>query len=170
MLGAALVLGAQVAPLDGRFATHMLQHLLLGDLGPLLLALGLPRLPVRPLLALPLWAAAQIVWHVTPVYDAALRHVALHALEHATFFLAGLLLWAVILRPGLSLPWKFPYVLAMWVVSLSLSQVFLWSGHSFYTGYSLNDQRTGGGVMLVEGSFVMLGVVVWLLLDALRER
>jgi putative membrane protein len=170
VLGAALVVGAQAAPLDGRFATHMLQHLLLGDLGPLLLVLALPRLPVRPRLALPIWAAAQVVWHLTPVYDAALRHVALHALQHACFFAAGLLLWTAIVRPGLSLGWKFPYVLAMWIVSLSLSQVFLWSGHSYYTGYSLDDQRAGGGVMLVEGSFVMLGVVVWLLLDALRDR
>jgi len=170
VLGAALVLGAQAAPLDGRFATHMLQHLLLGDLGPLLLVLGLAWAPVRPLLALPLWTAAQVVWHLPPLYDAALRHVALHALQHATFFVAGMLLWAAILRPGLRLVWKFAYVLAMGAVSLALSQVFLWSGHSYYTGYSLNDQRTGGGVMLVEGSFVMLGVIVWLLLDALRDR
>ena len=56
----------------------------------------------------------------------------------------------------------------MWVVSLTLSQVFLWSGHSYYAGYTLADQRAGGGVMLVEGSLVMLGVVVWLLLRVFR--
>jgi hypothetical protein len=57
----------------------------------------------------------------------------------------------------------------MWVVSLSLSQVFLWSGHSYYDGYTLDDQRAGGGVMLVEGSIVMLAVIVWLLLRVFSE-
>ena len=68
----------------------------------------------------------------------------------------------------------------MWLVSLALSQVFLWSGHVYYTRYldaprtwglsPLADQRAGGGVMLVEGSLVMLGVVVWLLLARLPWR
>jgi hypothetical protein len=57
----------------------------------------------------------------------------------------------------------------MWLVSLALSQVFIWSGHAYYTGYTLDDQRAGGGVMLVEGSVVMLGLVVWLLLRVLAE-
>ena len=60
--------------------------------------------------------------------------------------------------------------------SLALSQVFLWSGHPYYTRYVTRphvggppDQRAGGGVMLVEGSLVMLGVAVWLLLRVFRE-
>ena len=61
------------------------------------------------------------------------------------------------------------YVIVMWLVTLALSQIFLWSGHSYYDGYTLSDQRAGGGVMLVEGSFVMLGVVVWLLLPSVRR-
>ena len=57
----------------------------------------------------------------------------------------------------------------MWLVSLALSQLFLWSGHSYYGRYTLSDQQAGGGVMLVEGSFVMLGVIVWLLFRVFRE-
>jgi caa3-type cytochrome oxidase assembly factor Caa3/CtaG len=76
---------------------------------------------------------------------------------------------SVPLNHRLSTGWKLPYVGAMWLVSLSLSQVFLWSGHSYYERYSLSDQRAGGGVMLVEGSVVMLGVVVWLLLRLFDE-
>jgi cytochrome c oxidase assembly factor CtaG len=152
----------------------MVQHLLLGDLGPLLIVLGL-RGAVRlahPFVALPLWSATLVAWHLTPLYDAALDHVALHQLEHLCFVVAGLLLWASILLVGP--PWfsaarRLPYVLAMWLVSLALSQVFIWSGHSYYARYSLSDQRAGGGVMLIEGSFVMLGVVVWLLLRVLAE-
>ena len=174
VLGAVLVLGADVAPLAGRFSTHMVQHLLLGDLGPLFIVLGLTgsvRL-AHPFAALPVWTATLVAWHVTPLYDSALARVWLHQLEHVCFFVAGFLLWASILLEGPS--WftaarKLPYVLAMWLVSLALSQVFIWSDHSYYPRYSLPDQRTGGGVMLIEGSFVMLGVVVWLLLRVLAE-
>jgi cytochrome c oxidase assembly factor CtaG len=166
--GLAVVVGAQLAPLDGRFSTHMLQHLLIGDLGPLLIVLGRPPRS-RAALALPLWAATLVAWHLTPLYDAALRHESIHLLQHATFLVAGLALWSVLLGTELPTAWKLPYVLGMWVVSLTLSQVFLWSGHAYYGRYTLADQREGGGVMLVEGSFVMLGVVVWLLLRVFRE-
>jgi putative membrane protein len=174
VLGTVLVLGADVAPLTGRFSTHMVQHLLLGDLGPLLLVLGLAgsiRL-AHPVVALPVWSAVVVGWHVVPLYDAALDRVWLHQFEHLCFFFAGFLLWASILLEGpawFTAARKLPYVLLMWLVSLSLSQVFIWSSHSYYSGYSVSDQRTGGGVMLIEGSFVMLGVVVWLLLRVLAE-
>jgi putative membrane protein len=184
VLGGALSLGAAVSPLESRFSTHMLQHLMLGDLGPLLVVAGLtgtllrPLRPIRaathPLVALPLWAVVLVCWHLTPLYDAALRHESLHAFQHVTFFLAGTLLWAAILEPlpgpaWFTAAWKLPYVVAMWLVSLTLSQLFLWSGHSYYGSYTLADQRTGGGVMLIEGSFVMVGVVVWLLFRVFRE-
>lgn len=183
-LGVAMSLGAALSPLAGRFWTHMLQHLLLGDIGPLLVVVGLTgtlRRPLpalrslsHPVVALPLWAAVLVCWHLTPLYDAALRHGSLHALQHLTFFLAGTLLWAAIVEPvpgpsWFTAAWKLPYVVAMWLVSLTLSQLFLWSGHSYYDGYTLSDQRAGGGVMLIEGSFVMLGVVVWLLFGVFRE-
>src|SRR4051794_6575545 len=123
--GVAMSLGAALSPLDGRFSTHMLQHLLLGDLGPLFVVIGLtaplrrPRralhIPTHPFVALPVWAAALVCWHLTPLYDAALRHEALHALQHLTFFLAATLLWAAIVEPltgpsWFTTTWKLPYV------------------------------------------------------------
>jgi putative membrane protein len=167
-LGVAILVAAQLAPLSGRFSVHMAQHLLIGDVAPLLVVLGGLRLRVHPLVALPLWAASLCAWHLTPLYDAALDHTALHALQHAMFFVCGLLLWSGMLAP-IALGWKFAYVGGMWIVSLALAQVFLWSGHAYYARYALDDQRVGGGVMLVEGSAVMLGVLVWLLLLAFRE-
>jgi cytochrome c oxidase assembly factor CtaG len=172
--GLAVVLGSAAAPLDGRFATHMVQHLLLADVGPLLVVLGLPggRRLSRPRLALPAWTALLVAWHLTPLYDASLRSDGVHVLQHASFAAAGVALWAALVLPGpawFTTAAKLPYVLAIWLVSLALSQVFIWSGHSYYGHYSLDDQRAGGGVMLVEGSLVMLGVVVWLLLRIFRE-
>jgi cytochrome c oxidase assembly factor CtaG len=172
------------------FSVHMLQHLLLGDLGALLLVLGLdgrllrPLLRVRlvhrlrvlahPLVALPLWAANFVVWHVPELFDAALRNDGIHALQHSLFVALGMLLWAALIEPlpgpaWFTAPWKIPYVLAMWLVMLVLSQVFIWSGHPYYIRYALTDQKAGGGVMLVESALTMLPALVWVLLRVLRE-
>jgi putative membrane protein len=169
---------------------HMLQHLLLGDVGALLLVLGLdgrllrPLLRIRvvqrlrvlahPLVALPLWAANFVLWHLPLLFDAALRHDAIHALQHALFVGFGMLMWAALIEPlpgpaWFTAPWKIPYVLGMWLVMLVLSQVFIWSGHTFYIRYGLTDQKAGGGVMLVESMFTMLPALVWVLLQMLRE-
>jgi putative membrane protein len=178
----------------------MLQHLMLGDVGALLLVLGLDGRLLRPLLgvrvvhrlrvlahpfvALPVWAANFAVWHLTVVFDAALRHHAIHALQHSLFVACGMLLWAALLEllPGpawFTAPWKIPYVLVMWLVMLVLSQVFIWSNRVYYAPYAhdatlwglshLADQKAGGGVMLVESAFTMLPALVWVLLQVLRE-
>jgi putative membrane protein len=203
--GIAALLAAFLSPLEHLgeerlFSAHMAQHLLIGDIAPLLVVLGLngpllrPVLAVRPIprirvlahpfVALPVWALNLCVWHLTPLYDAALDHDAVHALQHALFFMCGVLVWAALLEPLPGPAWftagrKLLYAAGMWVVSLGLSQVFLWSGHVYYVRYldaprtwgldPLADQRAGGGVMLVEGSLVMLGVAVWLLLRVFRE-
>jgi cytochrome c oxidase assembly factor CtaG len=187
-LGIALLLVAFLAPLEGSFWRHMTQHLLLGDLAPLCIVLGLtgpllrPALALRPiralrvlahpLVALPLWAVDLCAWHTAPLFDAALHHEWIHAVQHLLFFTCGAFLWSALLEllPGprwFRTPQRLAYLGAMWLVSLVLSQIFIWSSHPFYDYRSLSDQRIGGGIMLLEGSAVMLGVLVWLLWDAL---
>jgi cytochrome c oxidase assembly factor CtaG len=186
---------ALVSPIDTigeerLFSVHMLQHLLLGDVGALLLVLGLdgrllrPLLRMRivhrlrvlahPLVALPLWAVNFVVWHLPAPFDAALRNDAIHALQHGLFVALGMLLWAALIEPlpgpaWFTAPWKIPYVLSMWLVMLVLSQVFIWSSHPYYIRYGLTDQKAGGGVMLVESMLTMLPALVWVLLRVLRE-
>lgn len=203
--GAAVVALALVSPVDAigeerLFSVHMLQHVLLGDLGPLLVVLGLDGRLLRPLLAirtlrslrvlahpavaLPLWAVNLCAWHVPALYDAALRHDAVHACQHVLFFSCGALMWVALFEPlpgptRFRMPWKGAYLLVTWCIWLALSQVFLWSGHAYYAPYfdvprtwglgPPADQRAGGGVMLVEGSFTMLGVAVWLLFRLFAE-
>src|SRR3954465_3713434 len=136
--GLGVLVLAVVSPIDSigeerLFSVHMLQHLLIGDLAPLLLALGLsgpllrpllaPR-PVQrlqvltyPLVALPLWALNLALWHLPALYDAALEHPLVHALQHVCFLAAGLLLWSTLL--GL-LPGPRWYGLGARVASLRL--------------------------------------------------
>jgi putative membrane protein len=196
--GLATLVFALVSPLDTigeerLFWIHMCQHVLIGDVAPFLVVLGLSgpllrpvlalpavyrlRVLTHPFVALPLWAADLAAWHVPALYDAALEHPAVHALQHASFFAGGAIVWAVLfeLLPGprwFGVAQRALYLAAMWFFSLGLSSVFLWSGHPFYTPYvraprtwgfsAVADQRLGGGVMLLEGSFVMLGVLIWL--------
>src|SRR5439155_23858994 len=104
--GVVVLALALTSPLDTvgeqrLFWVHMAQHLLLGDIGPLLVVLGLTgpllrpllaapligrlRVLAHPLVALPLWAIDLCFWHLTGPYQAALRHDPVHALEHTLF-------------------------------------------------------------------------------------
>jgi putative membrane protein len=121
---------ALLSPLDAigdrwLLSAHMAQHVLLSDIAPALLVLGL-RSPVLPLglarpalravapggrwgrtlalltspwVAIPLWAMATWVWAIPPVFDFAAQHTVVHAFEHATLFYTGLALWWLIVDP-----------------------------------------------------------------------
>lgn len=196
--GLLLVAVALVSPIDSigeerLFLVHMGQHLLLGDLGPLLIVAGLTgpilrpvlALPVigrlralsHPLLALPTWAVLLYLWHVPALYDGALDHDAVHALEHASFFTAGALIWAALLEPLPGPLWfgtgaKALYVLAVRMVEALLGNIFFWASSAFYPHYAeaprlwgitpVEDQSYGGALMMTEGSIVTFLTLAWL--------
>jgi putative membrane protein len=199
------LLAALVSPIDALgeerlFSVHMVQHLLIGDVAPLFVVLAISGPLVRPVLALPfamrlqglahpavalaVWVGNLALWHVPAAYDAALANPVLHAAEHASFFVAGLLLWVALLEP-IAWPRRMGYggrlgvLAAAWVAASILSNVFLWGDRVDYAPYAsaprtwglsaLADQRLGGGIMLLEMSVVMLAVGVWLALAWLRE-
>ena len=186
--GLTVLVVALVSPIDRigeerLFWVHMCQHVLIGDVAPFLFVLGLNgpllrpvlalpgvyrlRVLTHPFVALPLWAVNLGVWHLPVLYDAALAHDSVHALQHGMFFACGALVWSTLFAMLPCPRWfgtgsRALYLAGMWFYSLALSSVFLWSTHPFYSRYTTADQRIGGGVMLLEGSAVMLGVLVWL--------
>ena len=186
---------ALVSPIDTigeehLFSVHMLQHLLVGDVGALLLVLGLDgrllrpllrwrlvhrlRVLAHPLVALPLWAVNFVLWHLPVLFDAALRNDAIHALQHSLFIALGMLMWAALLEPlpgpaWFTAPWKIPYVLGMWLVMLVLSQVFIWSNRVYYAPYT-HDVTLWGLSHLADqkaGGGVMLVESTFTMLPAL---
>jgi putative membrane protein len=197
-LSLATLFVAVASPIDAvgeerLFSVHMLQHLLIGDVAPLLAVLGLGgallrppagvallgrlRLLAAPLLVIPLWAVNLFVWHVPALYDAALAHPALHALQHLLLFGCGVLLWGVLLGLVAVPGWyraaaRVATLAFVWLAGSILANVLLWAGHSFYTPYRraprlwglspVADQRLGGGLMMLEMSIVVVVVGVLL--------
>jgi len=200
--GILTLLAAFVSPVHGlgerMFSFHMLQHVLLGDLAPLALLGGLTgpilrpalrwlyrfRFLANPLVALPLWAVNLYVWHLPFLYDAALRHDSVHALEHLCFFTGGLIMWLPVVETLPAPEWfgtgaKLGYIAIVRAVETVLGNVFFWSGSVFYTVYAhhsrlwgisaLEDQNLAGGVMMIEGSIVTLVALAWLFLRMASE-
>jgi cytochrome c oxidase assembly factor CtaG len=204
-LGIALVVFALNSPVDELaetdfFFVHMLQHISLGDLAPLCFVAGLTgpvlrpvlalpgfdhlRTLTHPLVALPIWAVNLYIWHVPFLYEAALKHDSVHALEHFLFFTCGALMWSPVVE---TLPapewfgtaWKLGYVALVRLIETVLGNVFIWSTSVFYPVYeaglpkwgitAIQDQNLAGVVMMIEGSFVTLGALAWLFLRLAAE-
>ena len=203
--GLGILLVALVSPVDRLgeedfFFMHMLQHVLLGDLAPLAIVAGLtgpllrPVLAIRvfddlrvlghPFVALPLWAVNLYAWHLPSLYQAALHHDAIHALEHACFFTFGALMWAPVVEVLPAPEWfgsgaKLGYIAVVRGIETVLGNVFIWSSSVFYPWYvhthaiwgisPIRDQNLAGVVMMSEGGIVTLAALCWLFLRMAAE-
>jgi putative membrane protein len=165
---------------DSYLSAHMLQHVLIGDAvpalalvalrGPLVFFLlpaqvlrrlarlrllrGLLGFLLRPSVGLTAWTAAFGAWHVPAAYDYALRHQAVHDLEHVSFLAAGLLVWAQLVDPArrraLRLRQRLGYAAALFGFAAVLADVLLVSGPLYPAYADRGDQQLAGLVMLGE--------------------
>ena len=138
----------------------------------------------HPAIAFPLWTIDLYVWHLPVFYQAALRHSGIHALEHAMFLGFGVNMWMCLFGPLPMPKWfgnlgRLVYIVAVRLAGTVLGNIFLWSGTVFYPFYNhgdamhhispLADQNIAGAIMMVEESFLTLGLFCWLFLRAARE-
>lgn len=150
---------------DELLSMHVLEHLLLILIAPLLLLWGAPvRLALgvspsagrhaiaallgsrtlhvltRPAFGFTLFTVVVLGTHLTGVYEAALRNQAIHACEHAAYFWSGLLFLAPLLAAD-PIPHppgaiaRFSWLMAAMVVMALPAGVFLFDGHVHYPFY-----------------------------------
>lgn len=186
---------------DQLLVAHMAEHLLIGDIAALLLVLGLTgpviapvlrnrvvarlRVLAHPVVAIVVWAVNFYAWHSPYLYQEALRHDALHALEHATFLAFGMAVWMALLGPLPKPLWfnnaaRLVFIVAVRLVGTVLGNILVFGGTVFYPYYrpgdalwhisATADQIAAGGLMMVEESFLTIGLFCWLFLRVAREN
>jgi putative membrane protein len=197
------------------FSAHMVQHLLLivvaapllvGGRTGLVVTRTLPRRgrrllqrtrtrsPVRWAIYVVshpavVWASGTVVlwvWHLPSPYQAAVRHDAVHALEHLTLVATAGLLWTVVLqaaRRRLPVPVAVLLLFATGLQGAALGAVLVFARTPLYPIHEpaaplwdltpLEDQQLAGGLMWVPPGLVYLGVIASLVVrwfDALETR
>jgi cytochrome c oxidase assembly factor CtaG len=204
--GLLTVLVALVSPVDSLgdqlMMMHMVQHILLLDVAPILLILGLTKGLLRPVtrrihtlerkagpLAHPAtaviaYAGFMWLWHVPAMYDAALNHSGIHAIEHLCFAVAGSLYWWHLLSPirsRLRLGGMGPigYMVSTKLLVGILGIALAFAPNAFYPFYEHHphywgltpgqDQNLAGLVMALEQSIVMGVALVYLFVRMLSE-
>jgi putative membrane protein len=165
---------------DELFAAHMAEHLLIADLGALLLVLGLtgpllaPVLRIRvfdrlrvlahPAVAFPLWALDLYLWHVPALHEAAVRSAGVHALQHLAFVAFGANMWMALLGPLPKPAWfgnlaRLVYVIAVRLTGAVLGNVFVFGGRTFYDVYAAGERAHGispGADQNAAGAIMMI--------------
>ena len=203
-LGAGSMVFALVSPLDAGahrlLSLHMLQHIFLTTIGPPLVILGLPpgalrelfntrrlgavlRAVTTPVVAGALFILNMWLWHIPPVYEAALNHLGVHIAMHIAFMGTGLLFWWPVIRllPELSrigdggrllylFVTGFPMgLLALLLIASSTTVYRYYDGADRMFGMSpVVDQQVAGIIMGALGeaaSFIAMTLLFFRFLD-----
>ena len=205
-LTGVVLIGPLDALADTSLAWHMVQHLALSFVIAPLLLLGAPirlalaALPTRaasglaailrsapvryatsPAGAWLQFAAILYAVHFSALYEAALEHPPVHAVEHALFLFSALLFWTPILAvPPAPHAAPHPVRLLMLFLALPMSAFLgfaLYVTHGvLYRHYAaqpqaLADQTNAGAVMWIAGGAPLLCALLWCVADwGARER
>jgi putative membrane protein len=189
--GAAIAGAAAVAPPLDRlagdsFAWHMLQHLVLLFVVPLLLMLARPfqlfaRLAGKrraapliratqplhalgnPAFALSFFIATLWVTHFSPLYELSLEHEWIHAGEHLLYLVAGTIFWVPVLAPPPLRPLSYPERMLYLAVALPqgalLGMAILSAREPLYAHYA----GAAGSAAAALGDQSNAAAVMWIL-------
>lgn len=169
-----MALASPLAHLDHRLLTgHMVQHLLLMVIAAPLILFGV-RLPPRMRPRLPLmfcWlvgSSTVILWHVPAIFALALRSPFLRHLEHASFFIAGIVFWWPVIHSSFTTQsWLIPIYLFLATLPCDALSAFLTfydhvvyrtyaTGHQVFGLLPLEDQELAGALMWVTVTFAYM--------------
>lgn len=177
---------------------HLLQNVVLAEWAPLLVVLGIPpalaatltrpsivRGVTHPAVALPLWLANYMLWHLPWIYDTALENpqTLLH-LEHAFYLVTGVAMWWCVfqdephrLGAGARSGYVFgafvlgsPIGLVMALVPNAIYDFYVNAHHRLWGLTALEDQQLAGLLMAVEQAIVFFAVFVYWFFRFLAEE
>jgi putative copper resistance protein D len=203
--GVGLWLVAMVSPVDDLaedlLSFHMAQHLLLAELGGPLILAGV-RAPViffylpkpamvalarrrtlrkvmhtltTPVGAIVTYGVVLYAWHFAPLFEAALEHPLVHALQHQSFFFIAVIVWIPALEPTRRRLrgelWKAGHIMGARIMGMLLGMAFIAMrspAYDWYVGRTeehglkpLTDQQIAGGLMLSLDVAIMLFAVAF---------
>lgn len=180
-----LLEGSPLHDLADRYSltAHMVQHLGVGYLvaplliwsvpdwmtRPLLLSryvAPLARFLTRPFVAFSVFGLSFALWHVPPIYDAAIRNETLHHVTHLGFLVTSLVLWWPLMSRLEELPRpsylvRIVYLFLLPVAQLPVFGLITFAGQPIYETYAnapwtlgmdvVAEQALAGAVMKVAG-------------------
>lgn len=138
----------------------------------------------NPFIAFPLWAVNLFFWHIPVMYDAAYGGAVLHGVEHGLFLGFGVMMWMPVFGP-LPTPtwfgpgWKVVYTVIVRFAAAILGNILMWTQFTLYENYNeghmkwgisaIQDQSTAGVIMMVEGTFLILGVLAYTFFESAKQ-
>ncbi len=163
------------------FSTHMVQHLLLAQIFPPLLLLGIPGWLWRWMLrSTPVRAAWQVLgrvplgfvlytvvfslWHVPLFYDVMMRSHGVHILMHLMVMVTATLMWWPIVggeavENPLAPPFQMIYLFALGVPMMAVAAIVTFATQPLYSWYELAPRF--GGMSAVEDQRLG-GLLMWI--------
>lgn len=166
--GLVVIAVGLVSPLDAAaeqsLIAHTSVHMLIGQIGAFLVALGLTGPVLQPLLrigwvgrlrtltdprpAFLLWALNLLAWHTAPLFQAGLENDVVHIIQHGLFITLGINLWMPLVGPLPQPRWfgagaKAVYVVLVFFTMMILGNFLVWAGEPFYEPYSAGDGHWG---------------------------
>jgi len=200
---------------DVLLSAHMMQHLLLMAIAPPLLLLGAPVVPFlhgfpkvfvrgvlgpvlrlpsiqslgsvlsHPVLCLLAPSLALIGWHIPAAFELGLRSERWHGIEHASFFITGIMLWWPVVQPWPSVArwprWFIPaYLFFATLPCDALSAFVTFYDRVLYSSYRsapvifgrspLADQQFAGALMWLCVTFIYMVPAVMVTLQILSPQ
>lgn len=184
--GCSIFFAVLASPLHGEadlyLAAHMIQHIVLVTIAPILVVVGRPdllilavlsrrarsyparigRLALRsPLLAAAVQGVAFWAWHAPPAFDAALQNDTVHFLEHLSFVATALWFWAAVMAASRRASGRIEAILAILATLIHggvLGALLAFSTRLIYPAYR-DEAALLGFVPLADQQ--LAGLIMW---------